>query len=308
MRQTISFIILRSTGSSVCHFTIPRLWIGLGLLAVVGLAVAAGFAGRDYMRLRQAADTRDQLETACIGQQEEIRDQRLRIQQFAKEIDGLKDRLVALNQFEKKVRIIANLEVDNDSDSLFGVGGDMMEDLNTRIDLEAQHDDLVREVHQQSEMLQQMAAMQNQSFEQLLDAMQDKLNILSATPAVRPAKGWVTSCLGPRKSPFTGLKEFHSGMDIANREGEPVIATGDGVVTFAGKKGFLGKMLVIDHGHGMVTRYGHMSEVRSKRGETVKRGEVIGAIGATGRSTGPHLHYEVLLNGVPVNPERYILN
>jgi murein DD-endopeptidase MepM/ murein hydrolase activator NlpD len=150
--------------------------------------------------------------------------------------------------------------------------------------------------------------MQNQSFEQLLDAMQDKLNILSATPAVRPTKGWVTSCFGPRKSPFTGLKEFHSGMDIANREGEPVIATGDGVVTFAGKKGFLGKMLVIDHGHGMVTRYGHLSEVRPKRGAAVKRGEVIGAIGATGRSTGPHLHYEVLLNGVPVNPERYILN
>ena len=120
--------------------------------------------------------------------------------------------------------------------------------------------------------------------------------------------GWTTSSFGYRISPFTGRREFHKGFDIANRKGTPIISTADGMIAFAGPKGLLGNMVAIDHGHGMVTRYGHIHEIIKKRGERVKRGETIALVGNTGRSTGPHLHYEVRLNGVAVNPVNYFLN
>jgi murein DD-endopeptidase MepM/ murein hydrolase activator NlpD len=97
-------------------------------------------------------------------------------------------------------------------------------------------------------------------------------------------------------------------LDIANRKGTPIIATADGTVTFAGPKGFLGKVVIIKHGYGMTTRYGHLQKVSVKRKQNVKRGDTIGYMGNSGRSTGPHVHYEVLLHGIPVNPKKYILN
>ena len=98
------------------------------------------------------------------------------------------------------------------------------------------------------------------------------------------------------------------GYDIASRQGTPLLATADGVVTYAGKKGLYGNFIVIDHGHGMITRYGHCHKLLKKRGDKVKRWDTIALMGSTGRSTGPHTHYEVHLNGIPVNPEKYILN
>jgi len=95
-------------------------------------------------------------------------------------------------------------------------------------------------------------------------------------------------------------------VDIATRKGTPIVATADGVVTFAGAKALMGRMIVIDHGHGMVTRYAHISKALKKRGDAVKRGDTIALVGNTGRSTGSHLHYEVHLNGIPVNPATYI--
>lgn len=109
-------------------------------------------------------------------------------------------------------------------------------------------------------------------------------------------------------SPFTGSREFHKGIDIANRQGTPIVATADGVVSFKGNKGLLGNVIMLDHGHGMMTRYGHTHEILVEIGDTVKRGDKIAVVGSTGRSTGPHLHYEVMLNGIRVNPEKYILN
>jgi murein DD-endopeptidase MepM/ murein hydrolase activator NlpD len=97
-------------------------------------------------------------------------------------------------------------------------------------------------------------------------------------------------------------------VDIANRHGTAVLATADGIVSFVGKKGAMGKVVVIDHGHGMISRYAHLNTSLKKRGDKVKRGDVIAQMGNSGRTTGPHLHYEVHLNGVPVNPAKYILN
>ncbi len=132
-------------------------------------------------------------------------------------------------------------------------------------------------------------------------------SLLSSTPSIWPTRGWVTSGFGFRKSPFTGLREKHEGWDIAARAGSKVRATADGEVVVEGREYGYGNMVEVDHGYGVMTRYGHNSKHLVKVGDRVKRGQVIALVGNTGRSTGPHVHYEVLLHGVPVSPKNYIL-
>ena len=122
------------------------------------------------------------------------------------------------------------------------------------------------------------------------------------TPSIWPAAGYVSSPYGLR---FNGT-EFHQGIDIAADMGTPIVATADGVVTAAGWNGGYGNMVDVDHGGGIVTRYGHASAVAVTVGQQVRRGEVIAYVGSTGRSTGPHVHYEVRVNGAPVNPAGYL--
>jgi murein DD-endopeptidase MepM/ murein hydrolase activator NlpD len=131
---------------------------------------------------------------------------------------------------------------------------------------------------------------------------------LDHTPSIWPTKGWISSGYGMRLDPFTGYKEMHRGIDIANHRGTPIIATADGRVASIGKNGGLGKTVVLNHGYGFRTRYGHLHEIKVKRGQTVKRGDVIALMGSTGWATGPHLHYEVIRNGKTHNPVKYILN
>jgi murein DD-endopeptidase MepM/ murein hydrolase activator NlpD len=131
----------------------------------------------------------------------------------------------------------------------------------------------------------------------------DRRNALAnATPSMWPATGWLSSRMGPRQDPVTGGADYHSGLDIAGERGQPVYATAAGKVSHVGYQGAYGKLIVIDHGFGLETRYGHLSDFTVKSGAQVKRGDVIGKVGATGRATGYHLHYEVLANGKLLNP------
>ena len=131
----------------------------------------------------------------------------------------------------------------------------------------------------------------------------DRRNALAAaTPSIWPAKGWLTSTMGRRSDPITGGADFHAGLDIAGERGQPVFATAAGTVTHVGYQGGYGNLIVLDHGFGLQTRYGHLLNYTVKQGARVNRGDVIGHVGNTGRSTGYHLHYEVLANGKLLNP------
>lgn len=130
--------------------------------------------------------------------------------------------------------------------------------------------------------------------------------LAEATPSIWPAHGWLSAGFGKREDPFTGAEEFHSGLDISTDKGQPVFATGAGTVQSASYNGAYGNMVVIDHGFGLVSRYGHLSAFRVKAGDKVSRQDVIGYVGATGRATGPHLHYEILVNGQLINPMQLI--
>jgi murein DD-endopeptidase MepM/ murein hydrolase activator NlpD len=145
-----------------------------------------------------------------------------------------------------------------------------------------------------------------ESLEQLDLAFQARISLLTSTPSIMPVQGWFSHGFGWRKDPFTGRRQFHRGIDIVADHGTPILATADGVVSRATRLSDYGKTLDLSHGHGYVTRYGHMSELLVRAGQQVRRGDVIGRVGSTGRSTGPHVHYEVFRDGRRVNPWRYL--
>src|SRR5262245_14557845 len=136
----------------------------------------------------------------------------------------------------------------------------------------------------------------------------DRRNALAAaTPSIWPAHGWLSSIVGSRRDPITGGADYHQGLDISADQGSPVYATADGTVLQAGREGAYGNLVTIDHGYGLETRYGHLSKYEVRPGAKVQRGDVIGRVGATGRATGPHLHYEVRVNGRLLNPLQLLL-
>lgn len=127
-------------------------------------------------------------------------------------------------------------------------------------------------------------------------------SLMNATPSIWPVHGWLSAGYGMRADPFTGERDFHPGLDISADRGTPIYATAAGRVEVAAPSGDYGNLVVIDHGFGLVTRYGHLSKFGVWHGREVKRGDIVGYVGATGRATGPHLHYEVLANGKLINP------
>jgi murein DD-endopeptidase MepM/ murein hydrolase activator NlpD len=131
--------------------------------------------------------------------------------------------------------------------------------------------------------------------------------VAQATPSIWPAMGWLTSGYGRRPDPFTGRPDSHPGLDISGKTGDPVYATADGRVASAGRTGDYGNLVVLEHAFGLTTRYGHLSRIGVAPGAQVKRGDVIGYVGSTGRSTSSHLHYEVWANGRPVNPLKLLV-
>lgn len=308
MAKKLSFIMLSNSGTTAKQVAVPVALLVVFLLASVFGAVFIGITLYEYQTLRKSLAGYRQMAQTIDDQKDEISQQRLQIQAFAYDINAIKDQLVKLDHFEEKIRVVANLEPGQGDGNLFGVGGAAPEDLDPEIELSQRHESLMREMHQQVGELETAAQHQEGSFNILLDKLEGQRNLLASTPAIRPTSGWMTSRFGHRTSPFTGRKELHKGVDIANRQGTAILATANGIVSYAGKKGAMGNVIVIDHGHGMVTRYAHLSKALKKSGEQVKRGDIIAQMGSSGRSTGPHLHYEVHLNGVPVNPSKYILN
>ena len=142
----------------------------------------------------------------------------------------------------------------------------------------------------------------------LWDSLSERQSLLNATPSIKPAAGWFTSRFGYRIDPFTGKPVMHAGLDIAAPPGTPVVAPADGVVSFVGYETGYGKLVSIDHGYGVITRFAHNSQIFVESGQKIKRRDVIAAIGSTGRSSGPHCHYEIRVHGVPVDPINYILD
>ncbi len=158
------------------------------------------------------------------------------------------------------------------------------------------------------EVMKSFTELQEFDIQHTLERLGEKRAILAGTPTRLPTLGYVTSEYGVRISPYDTRRKMHEGIDIANRYGADVISPANGLVTFAGIKAGYGKVVILDHGNGLETYFAHLSRNIVKQGVRVKRGQIIASVGSSGHSTGPHLHYEVRANGLPVDPCWYILD
>ncbi len=219
--------------------------------------------------------------------------------------------LAKLLRFEEEIRIVADLEeIDPDTREV-GIGGPVISGPADVIEWNRPAEGTFRELEdtrKDVETLARQARLLDESFHDVYRVLSEKKDQLARTPSILPVENsWITDRFGYRKDPFTGKRRMHYGLDISARRGEPIVATADGVVKSAGRKGNFGLEVEIDHGDGMMTRYGHANQLFVKRGQKVVRGQVIATVGMSGRATAPHLHYEVRIDDRCVNPLDYIL-
>jgi murein DD-endopeptidase MepM/ murein hydrolase activator NlpD len=239
---------------------------------------------------------------------QETQTQRSQIQFFSGRIEDLEKQLSKLKDFDRKIRIIANLEKGTEMAPFMGMGGPSPSDIREKLKGGKDENGLVQQMRSDIERLQSEAMSREESLSEIEKLLKNKKEMLAHTPSIWPVMGWVTSDFGFRTNPFTGLTQMHEGIDISNQIGTLVIASASGIVSDTGNDFSHGKFVLISHGFGMTTRYNHLNRVLVRAGQKVARGDKVGEVGTTGRSTGPHLHYEVRVNGIPVNPMRYILN
>jgi len=216
-------------------------------------------------------------------------------EQFSKSVESLRTQLHTVEDRTRKLAIIAGINT-LDETSQGGVGGIRPADLGDN----PYRDDLDKMSFRSQRLEKDLGVVQQKLVEQV--------EILSSTPSIAPVRGILTDGFGGRQDPFTGEPGTHNAVDISSAVGQAVHAPADGIVVKREWANGYGNVVYISHGNGYSTRYGHLSGFAVQAGQHVKRGEIIGYVGSTGRSTGPHLHYEVRLNNNPVNPLEYILD
>jgi len=244
--------------------------------------------------------TRDAM-TAVLDQNATLRQQ---LDVIETRIASVDQSLNVLAESDDHLRLMADLpKIDKDTRQV-GVGGVVTSSADYGI-----QDPKVKELIEDIDKIEREIALQKTSYDEIEKRMAGRGDLLAHTPSIRPmTSGYIGSRFGRRKDPINGRQAFHQGLDISCDRGTPVLATADGRVVFAQPSPGLGKLVIIDHGYGFRTAYGHLSSFSVAKGQVVRRGQKIALSGATGRATGPHLHYEVHVNGNAVNPLDFIFN
>lgn len=297
-KKFYTVLVVPDATSRIRTLHIPKALLG-GLAAVAGLVCiailffiyqAVSLSGHmlELRRLRAAAGQHTRL---------------------LEKIDRLEEEMVRMRDFDLRLRTVAGLEVKEGDGSFLAAGG--ADTMNSRAMMVAavahqapSTDTLAKELDRLGHEIHD----RGKSFQELIDQLEAKRSVLASTPTIWPVKGWLTAGFGQRRSPFTGRRQMHDGVDISNSVGTTVVAPADGVVSYAGPLGGFGNVLSIDHGHKIGTFYAHLHHQKVTRGQRVKRGEVIALLGTSGRVTGPHLHYEIQVNGATVDPSKYVID
>ncbi len=325
--ESFSLIVVADETSPIRRFDVRKVMVrrALWALGVVACVFLLGLVDYVLVRIDHVELGKLRIENA---------EQRAKIESFDESVAEVQATLDRVREFERKVRTIANLpgSVATGGAGVVEVGpsdsGDLKEGRGEAEPVPTSQapdpaasarraasksragaaDDRMSLLRDETRRLGFAASERQLSLEELVQQLEDKHDRLASSPAVWPTQGWLTSRFGTRISPFTGKRHFHSGIDIAGAVGTDVIATARGKVKFVGRKGPLGKTVIIDHGYGVRTHYGHSQENLVKRGEKVDRGQVIAKLGNSGCSTGPHVHYTVEVKGKAVNPLDYIFD
>lgn len=232
--------------------------------------------------------------------------------EYEKEIETLEDKykqlskkLNNISESSNVIRIAVNLEPVDVNDQHFGIGGsEFTEIINTSSILKNKK---LNNIYDYISKIETNLKLEMSNYEEIQEKFSDNLELFKVIPAIRPVNAPIGDRFGLRFHPILKLKRMHNGLDFLANTGETVFAPGDGVITFVGNNGGYGKVIRITHGYGYETIYGHLSKYKVKKGQKVKRGDIIALTGNSGSlSTGPHLHYEVRHNGVCLNPRNFI--
>lgn len=300
MSDHFTLMIIPGRKSGVKKISVSKVVIRNILIASLVAIFVTLYIVYDYASIK-----RDRAELVRLRAQTKEQSQQFR--DLAMKIDGFADKMEALRQFDKKIRILSADQTSRDKNIPLGIGGS---DKEARVKelLDQDHEKLIMGMREGITKLNKDANDREKSFSELLAFLHEKKSILAATPSLWPVQGWVTSEFGVRQSPFRTGVEFHKGLDIATRFGKEIVAPADGLVIVSAYDQQDGNFIKIDHGRSVATGFAHLSKRAVKEGMRVKKGDIIGYVGDTGRSTGPHLHYSVFVNNVPVNPKKYLKN
>jgi murein DD-endopeptidase MepM/ murein hydrolase activator NlpD len=285
----------------VRQLKIPKLFVKISIISLASIILFAAVVTMGYLSIKKKLSNYEEIKRESMVKSEQIKLMTSKIDKVEKQMDNLE-------KLNSQIRIIANLEMPKSSNKALGVGGpshEVFEDLTVLNENEGR---IIRQLHSSIDKLQTEMVFEEKSLLDLINFLGDQKSFLASSPSVWPTRGVKTSGFGYRISPFTNKKVFHNGIDIAAREGTPVISPADGVVKLAKRESTYGNLVVVDHGYGLETKYGHLNSFLVEPGQKVRRGDKIGYVGNTGKSTGSHLHYEVKVSRVPVNPLKYILN
>ncbi|MGE0764742.1 MAG: M23 family metallopeptidase [Bdellovibrionales bacterium] len=332
-RKSYTLIFASNRRGDTRSWTLPASWVKGGLILGFTVAVIFSAAAIDYFGLLLEAGQSKVLR----AENDQLKRQ---FQVVESKLTSLESSLERVQNFTRKLKAITNVEDEGRAVSLaLGPGPKPGQDLPAEEDggstdrapssellikdspfdehapVNEEGGELARDVVRNYASLSvridravKQTQLREQGVLQLWETLSERQSLINATPNIKPARGWFTSRFGYRVDPFTGKPEMHAGLDIAAPPGTPVYAPADGVISYIGFEGGYGRIVSIDHGYGVVTRFAHNSRVFVEQGQKVSRRDVVSAIGSTGRSSGPHLHYEVRINGVPVDPENYILD
>jgi murein DD-endopeptidase MepM/ murein hydrolase activator NlpD len=299
-KKYYTFMFLPSSNARVRTLNISRPMIALVLLSLVGVLVLSVYLVSKYNDVKGQA-------WELQSMREELMQQKAQVQNYALNLIDYKRQMFLIRDLDTKLRQALSLGPRDRATQLLGIGGPDELGLQNLAAIGAKSQgEALREMHQELTQLRDVASRQETSMQSLIEYFEEKRSLYAATPSVWPVRGWVTSPFGSRISPLTGKPQFHAGIDITADIGTPVAAPADGVVIKAGFEAGYGNMVELSHGYGLKTVFGHSSRLNVKPGQYVKRGDIIAYVGDTGSSTGPHLHYEVRLNSLPVNPDHYL--
>jgi hypothetical protein len=296
--EKITLIVMHSPKQPPKSISLDRRIIILAacvLIAFVGFGVFSG--------IRTVTDSvrRSQLRTL----EDENRALKSEIARLEKKVSGFESRMADHVEFEEKLRILADLEPMDEDVWGVGVGGPELAISN---DVSGPTGSKLLDLNEDVDRLLRQLKLQSHSFGEILKHLKNKSDELAHIPSIRPVDvGYISSYFGKRRDPFTGRISRHEGLDFSARRGSKIYATADGTVCRAKYERGYGHTIEIDHGNGILTKYAHNDKLLVRQGQKVKRGDVIAYLGNSGRSTAPHLHYEVRVNGVAKNPLNYIL-
>lgn len=297
LRKKRYSILLFSSYEKKKEVTFSLFSILMVLLVILSIAGANTLLVVGYVQRNLRAKEADRLE-------EKVASYKLEFRKLAMELKDVEDNMIRLQIVDNRIRKLAHLDAGSKA---LALGGPEEFVIRKRMKgLRENTQRLIMDFKRDLFRVRRSAEVQEESFHILEEFLRSREALLAHTPLGYPIRGWITSPFGYRRSPFTGRREFHEGIDIAASVGSPIRVPADGVVVFAGRNGGYGKVVVVDHGYGFSTRYGHCSRILVRVGERVKRGQVIARVGNTGRSTAPHLHYEVRVGKVAVNPYYYL--